>query len=126
MPVTAVVSQADVAACLRVEGSCGWPACVVPRWQRHQRRREAEGGVHGICAQSGGSAAAPKVPESSAACDLPRRSLLAAAAAAAALVAAPGPSAATRLPEALDRAWEGLGGGPSDLVFPGGLSAHQS
>ncbi|EFN51116.1 hypothetical protein CHLNCDRAFT_55281 [Chlorella variabilis] len=28
------------------------------------------------------------------------------------------PAAASKLPEAVDRVWEGLGGGPADLVFP--------
>ncbi|KAI3431864.1 hypothetical protein D9Q98_010615 [Chlorella vulgaris] len=50
---------------------------------------------------------------------LRRRALLAAAAAAAVGVSAPvRPAAASKLPEALDRAWVGLGGGPADLVFP--------
>lgn len=47
--------------------------------------------------------------------------LAAAAAATAAAVgsAAPLPAGASKLPESVDRAWEGLGGGPADLVFPG-------
>lgn len=51
----------------------------------------------------------------------PRRSLLAATALALGGVALPWPAAASKLPAAVDRAWEGLGGGPADLVFPGGL-----
>lgn len=53
---------------------------------------------------------------------LSRRALLlhsAAASAALASAATPLPAAASKLPEAVDRAWEGLGGGPADLVFPG-------
>lgn len=52
---------------------------------------------------------------------LPRRALLAVAASTAAAAAtAAGPAAASKLPEAFDKAWEGIGGGPADLVFPGG------
>lgn len=50
---------------------------------------------------------------------LTRRVLLSLAAAAAAVGTAPLPAAASKLPEAIDRAWEGLGGGPADLLFPG-------
>ena len=50
-----------------------------------------------------------------------RRAVLAAAAAAAAMAAPSLPAAASKLPEAVDRVWEGLGGGPADLVFPGGF-----
>lgn len=51
---------------------------------------------------------------------LPRRALLAAAAGVAALTAggSAGPAIASKLPEAVDKAWAGLGGGPADLVFP--------
>ena len=53
-----------------------------------------------------------------------RRDLLAAvavaaAAAAASVVGAALPAAASKLPEAVDKAWVGMGGGPADLVFPG-------
>ena len=52
-----------------------------------------------------------------------RRAALAAAVAVAASAASGGPWAApataSLLPEAVDKAWEGLGGGPADLVFPG-------
>lgn len=44
-------------------------------------------------------------------------SVATAVAAAAALVAPP-PAAASKLPEAADRAWEALGGGPADLTYP--------
>ena len=52
-----------------------------------------------------------------------RRAALAAAVAVAASAASGGPWAApataSLLPEAVDKAWEGVGGGPADLVFPG-------
>ncbi|PRW33134.1 hypothetical protein C2E21_7942 [Chlorella sorokiniana] len=49
---------------------------------------------------------------------LPRRRLLVAAAATLSAAALPRSAAASKLPAAVDRAWEGLGGGPADLVFP--------
>ncbi|KAI7839807.1 hypothetical protein COHA_006605 [Chlorella ohadii] len=49
---------------------------------------------------------------------LPRRGLLTVLAAALGGAALPWPASASKLPAAVDRAWEGLGGGPADLVFP--------
>ncbi|PSC69239.1 hypothetical protein C2E20_7188 isoform B [Micractinium conductrix] len=47
-----------------------------------------------------------------------RAALLTAAAATAGFAAPPRPAAASKLPQAVDSLWEGLGGGPSDLLFP--------
>jgi hypothetical protein len=114
--------QIGFAASLSAESSHGWPAHIAP--QRQRRRQGAAGGTHYIRAHSAeDSIAAQKDDHANRGCDLARRSLLATAAFAAASVAAPGPSTASKLPEALDRAWEGLGGGPADLVFPGGASS---
>jgi hypothetical protein len=68
-----------------------------------------------------GSAAPPpraqRPPPPLAAAPPSRRGALAGAAAAAAAGLAARPAAASKLPEAADRAWSALGGGPADLVF---------
>ncbi len=85
----------------------------LPPPQRRQRRPTP------CCLPS--SANEPCTPLQQQPASLPRRGLLAALAAALGDAALPWPASASKLPAAVDRAWEGLGGGPADLVFPGGL-----
>ncbi|KAL4419385.1 hypothetical protein ABPG77_002912 [Micractinium sp. CCAP 211/92] len=111
--------------------SCGGPH-TFPTWQRQRQRQRqqqrhrqhfqlqaaarhsaVEGSPQAVHGGSKSHAHAEPHPT--------RRAMLAAAAAATAAAvgsAAPPPAGASKLPEAVDRAWEGLGGGPADLVFP--------
>ena len=95
-------------------GSCSGAARQqLPPSQRQQRRRPTAA----CCPLP--PANEPSSPPQAQPASLMRRRLLAAVAGGLSAASLPQPASASKLPEAVDRAWEGLGGGPADLVFPG-------
>lgn len=110
------------AACCR----CGGPH-TFPTWQQQRQRHRPDFRVQAAARRSAADGSPQAVDGGStshahAELHPTRRAMLAAAAAATAAAAgsaAPLPAGASKLPDAVDRAWEGLGGGPADLIFPG-------
>jgi hypothetical protein len=114
------------AACQAASACSGAPVVTEPGWRqrRWHRAATASGTDTSLPTSQQTSSSKPDTSHTMQQCATPRglrrRALLAAAAAVAVGVSAPvRPAAASKLPEALDRAWVGLGGGPADLVFPG-------
>ncbi|KAL4439759.1 hypothetical protein ABPG75_002760 [Micractinium tetrahymenae] len=108
--LSAACCKCSTASTWRRRGRCHRPNCVQAAERQHADAAPQAG--HGDSNDSS---------ESQTEVQPTRRALLATtvvATAAAVGSAVPLPAAASKLPEAVDRAWEGLGGGPADLVFP--------